>query len=169
VGEALPAADVKLTDPVFGDTGTIELPGRPEQNIPEAGCSPADLEMHYSPALDDPERTEREHIKSREYAWRYAWEADNRYHYSESYPDIGKDVLAYYVPQGKYFRVDFAPCGLEDRPGDATPNPDVPYSPPFTLPATPGRRVPTPGNQDKRREDKKKEQEDEKRKKQKLR
>ncbi len=152
-GVALPAADVKLTDPVFGDTGTVTDPGIP-------GCTDEDMKAHWAPDMLDPIRQAppgTPHLGK----WFYAWMDDNnqRYHDTKRYPYVGPNVLAWNDLEGKYIWAPFGPCGMVDRPS-SIPLPQK-YVPPS--------QRPMPGNQDKRRQDRKKEEEEEKKKKQKLR
>lgn len=158
-GVALPAADVPLTDPVFGDIGTIEDPGIP-------GCKAEDLAKDeegrdpiWTPAMSDPRRNEKADPES-VYPWRKASPyGSNPEPIMDEYPEVGDRVWAWYKPQGRAMWRKFNPCAKINRPADEPANPvNVPSS-----------KRPMPGNQDKRNQDKKKEQEEEKKKKQKLR
>ena len=159
-GIVLPATDVPITDPVFGDTGTIEVPGR---EVP--GSCPADaIKKNWAPAMDDPEREKKEHLHHKDYIYRYATfnTTTGRDEYDlDEYPEVGDNVLTWHIGQNKFVLRNFSPCGLTERPKEIPP-----YNPPTKIPS---RKLPMPGNQDKRRQDRKKEQEDEKKKKQKLR
>jgi hypothetical protein len=146
-GIALPAADVHLTDPVFGDIGTIDVP-LPGSNT----CDRIKMDYTFTPALDDPLRN---NPPPKGYRYRHAFVKDGQYYYDDSkWPDIGDDTIVYdrFDNQHETLRTD--PCGGQLREFAK----DQPYS-----------RRPLPGNQDKRRQEKKKEMEDEKKKKQKLR
>ena len=148
-GIALPAADVELTDPVFGDTGTIEVP-LPGSNT----CEKIKMDYTFTPAMNDPLRNSP---PPDEYPYRKALK-DSLGRYTrydpKVWPDIGDNVPTYHIQDNKveFFRMD--PCGGQFRQFAK----DVPLE-----------RRPMPGNQDKRRQDRKKDQEDEKKKKQKLR
>jgi len=152
-GVALPAADIPITDPTFGDTGTVTDPGI-------AGCTDEDEKAYWAPALDDPMR---EHKPGQPMygVWRYAWLDENGKKHADEhkYPFVGPDVLAWRYDTAQFMWAPFGPCGMKDRPSSITPNQR--YVPPS--------QRPMPGNQDKRRQDRKKDQEDEKKKKQKLR
>jgi hypothetical protein len=152
-GEALPAAEVKITDPVFGDTGTIE-----EDQL---DCSVGDAAKVFTPLSDDPMREIPLDMFDKKYPWRDESPPYNRY------PPIGDNIrVAKYVwkktgnrpqrPKLVFVTASTSPCGGVDRKAGAK----VP---------TKKETIPMPGNQDKRNQDKKKEQEDEKRKKQKMR
>jgi hypothetical protein len=152
-GVALPAADVNLTDPVFGETGTIE--------IDQPACSKEDIKKVYTPEADDPVRQKPLDMFNKKYPWRTLSPPYNQY------PPIGDNIeIMKYVwkgtgnkpeaPRLERVTVSTSPCGAIDRPLGAK------------LP-TRKETVPKPGNQDKRNQDKKKDQEDEKKKKQKMR
>ena len=146
-GVPLPAADVNLTDPVFGDIGTIDVP-LPGSNT----CDRIKMDYTFTPALDDPLRNSP---PPKGYRYRHAFVKDGQYYYDDSkWPDIGDDTIVYDRFDNQHETIMTDPCGGQLREFAK----DQPYS-----------RRPLPGNQDKRREDRKKEREDEKKKKQKLR
>jgi hypothetical protein len=152
-GVALPAADVQITNPVFGETGTVLDPGI-------AGCTDEDMNAYWAPALNDPIRSAPKgtpHLGK----WFYAWMDDNnqKFHDTKRYPFVGPNVLAWNDMEGRYIWAPFGPCGMIDRP----------RSIPLPQKYVPPSQRPMPGNQERRNQDKKKEQEEEKRKKQKLR
>lgn len=158
-GIVLPAADVLITDPVFGDTGTIDY-------IVE-GCQKKDYSVDqdgeepiWAPAMDDPRRKHPDDNDLYHYQWRkastYGGEKVEVY---KQYPEIGDRVWHYYLPTGKFEWRKFNPCASIGRPENEPGN-------------NQGRgpvKIPRPGNQDKRRQDRKKEREEEKKKKQKMR
>jgi hypothetical protein len=158
-GDVLPAADVNLTDPVFGDIGTIEDPGI-------AGCSKIDLAVDeegrapiWTPAMDDPRRSKKADPES-VYPWRKATPYGRHPEpILDQYPEVGSRVWAWYLPQGRPLWRKFTPCAKINRPVGE------PASPIYVPPS----QRPMPGNQDRRNQDRKKDQEDEKNKKQKLR
>lgn len=154
-GIALPAADVEITDPVFGDTGVIK------------GCTESDLKAIWAPAMDDPRRkdTENDTWFQNQYPYRkakpYVPGEKGKGYFPDEYPEIAPNVWLFDNSKGKDgFPIGYVwravnPCGKISR-DPILPQPQV------------GDR-PMPGNQDKRRQDRKKDQEDEKKKKQKLR
>lgn len=145
-GVALPAADVPLTDPTFGDEGTI------------GDCSEEELSWVWVPGKDSEKRKSAPPTKMwpLSYPYRKAYKLPRfpPAYYPHEWPDIGRHVFVYDIDKKEYSYMNTSPCGKVWRDDDE-PEPEV--------------RRPMPGNQDKRRQDKKKEQEDEKNKKQKLR
>jgi hypothetical protein len=144
-GVALPAADVKITDPVFGETGSIEVPV-PGSNI----CKEIRMDYTWTPAMDDPLRS---FPPPKSYPYRYAFVKNNQTYYDENrYPDIGEAILVVDIDHGyKHYNIRTDPCGGQNRMAKDQPK----------------MKLPLPGNQDKRREDKRRE--DDKNKKQKMR
>lgn len=145
-GVALPAADVKITDPVFGDTGTIEVPVPGSNN-----CKEIKMDYTWTPAENDPLRQ----VPPRSgYPYRKAWkDANGGNHYDpDKYPDIGEDVWVFHKFDRLTEQIRTDPCGGQFREFAKD---------------QPNQKLPIPGNQDKRRRDRKKE-EDQK-KKQKMR
>ena len=147
-GEILPAADVEITNPIFGETGTISVPV-PGSNT----CEELKQDYTWVPAENDPLRSVP---PPKQYPYRKAWIRDGQKYYSEtSWPDIGDKSLVADIDHGyTLFELKADPCGARLRQFAK----DRPYE-----------TRPMPGNQDKRNRDKKKEMEDEKKKKQKLR
>jgi hypothetical protein len=147
-GVALPAADVQITNPVFGDTGTIEI----EQPEPFS-CKELLENVVWTPSGNDPFRS---NPPPKEYPYRRAWTDGPVTRWDDRlWPEQGKNQLVIDREDMKLYRFDFDPCGVYLHPQQRKPPPPL--------------KVPAPGNQDKRRQDKKKEQEDEKKKKQKMR
>jgi len=152
-GLTLPAADVELTDPLFGDTGTIDIGIK--------GCTPKDeapdemgLLPVWTPAMNDALRDADEVIDSRTYQWRAAIQPapGKKPGYLDAYPEVGERVYAWNFIEQKYFTRKFNPCAMLDRP------PGVPQ---HNLPGSSGPViVPTPGNQDKRRYERKQSERD---------
>ena len=148
-GIALPAADVELTDPVFGDTGTIDAP------VPGSECKEKKMDYTYTPADNDPLRALPVPEK---YPYRKAIyvAGQNSGIKTDEWPEEGErsyifDKRAVF---GSYYYIRASHCGGQ-------------FSEFAKYQPTPKR--PMPGNQDKRRQDRKKEMEDDKNKKQKLR
>jgi hypothetical protein len=146
-GDALPAAAVNLTDPVFGDTGTIDVPV-PGSNT----CKEIKMDYTFTPELNDPLRSKP---PPKGYPYVRAFEKDGQNYYDESkWPDIGDSTIVFHRKDNMTETIRTSPCGGQFREFAK----DQPYS-----------RLPQPGNQDKRRQDRKKEMENDKKKKQKLR
>jgi len=144
-GVPLPAADVNLTDPVFGDIGTI------------GECSREDFKKIWVPSMASKKRESPPPVKMGplSYPYRKAYKLPRLPPIMEDkWPDIGENVFVYNRFSKKYMYIATSPCGKNFRDDDE-PKPIV--------------RQPMPGNQNKRNQDKKKEMEDEKNKKQKLR
>jgi hypothetical protein len=146
-GVPLPAADVDITNPIFGETGVIK------------GCTLLDTQAVWAPAMDDPRRKNTandEFFKSYPYrkAKPYTPEKPIPGWLPTEYPEIAENVYLFDKTVGKdgmqrgYRWVRVSPCGTIARD-------------PF-LPAPQIGDRPMPGNQDKRREE-------EKNKKQKMR
>lgn len=147
-GAVLPPADVDLTNPVFGDTGTIKIP-LPGSNT----CEEIKPDYTFTPAMNDPLRLKP---PPNDYPYRRAYKegGQNRYQPSK-WPDIGDSVYVADIDHGyRTIQIRTDPCGGILRSFAK----DVPFE-----------ERPMPGNQDRRRQDRKKEQEDDKKKKQKLR
>jgi len=148
IGIALPAADVNLTDPVFGDTGTIDVP------VPGSNdCDLIQMDYTFTPADNDPLRSLP---VPKDYPYRKAiYNGPKEGIKTDEWPDEGERSFIYdsnAIFKSYYIRASH--CGGQYRQFAK----DQPH-----------QRRPQPGNQDKRREDRKKEMEDDKKKKQKLR
>lgn len=144
-GEALPAADVPITDPTFGDTGKIELPTY-------KSCKVIDNTRVYVPFENDPRRSSP---PPENYPYRRAFFKGSTFFRTNEWPELGDQVLVWDKNDDGHEKIDTSPCGGLLRE--------------FALPDLPPITVPKPGNQDRRREDRKKEKENEKNKKQKIR
>lgn len=99
-GAALPPAVVKITDPVFGDTGSIEV------DVPT--CSGGDMLKVWVPSMDDPRRK-----SPRSDSWffnNYPYRKDTGAGWVWQYPDIGK-VKVYNKKTMKYSVIETSPCG----------------------------------------------------------
>lgn len=148
-GTTLPAADVNITDPEFGDTGKIEEPGNP------ANCPQAFPDKYWIPLPNDPLRnmTDKEVLR---------WKAQNGYHIAKAwyhnakvyydehkFPDAGDEIAVY--AGREYFHIPgdkLSTCGMMERPAER-PIQMGPEGPIYR---------PLPGNQQKRKyeEDQKK-------------
>lgn len=159
VGVLLPEADVDLTNPIFGDIGTITDPGI-------EGCSKVDLAKDedgrdpiWTPAMNDPRRKVKAD-PDMEYPFRKATPyGEYPRPIMDEYPEVGIRVWAWSLQLQQAVWRKFTPCASIYRPENEPANPV--YVPPS--------QRPMPGNQQRRNQDKKKEQEEEKKKKQKLR
>ena len=116
-GVPLPAAAVNITDPVFGETGSIE--------IPESGCTPAEQAKYWTPAMDDPIRNDP--VRTAKVFESYPF---RDYKFSEYFPEPGNNVQVKIPSSSRAVDVlDFSPCGLKERhPSFGKPTPYVPAS-----------------------------------------
>jgi len=115
-GVPLPAAVVNVTDPIFGETGSIE--------IPASGCPFDEQAKYWTPAMDDPIRKDAERMKKvfESYPYRDARFKDN-------FPEVGDKVVAWYTPGQTNRVLDFSPCGKALRhPSFGKPAPYIPAS-----------------------------------------
>lgn len=141
-GIALPAADIKITDPVFGETGSIVKPGTGEMvGIPGMGCLPEFKDKIWAPIMGDPRRKSNPPST-------YPWRAVNSLGQPiGKYPDVGDNEIAaklrrFGSPQIVFGKA-FHPCGSIDRPS----------SEPYTgapIKSTPEVRIPKTGDSRKR-------------------
>lgn len=140
VGTALPATDVKITDPIFGDTGTIIVPGR-------KGCTAADKARDeagrapiWAPAVDDPRR-KLVLADNDPYPYRKRINDD----WFREYPDIGETVDYWAIRSQPSRRTGkFTICSSNQRPEKEPVAPDETYD----------TKAPLPGNQDRRNSEK---------------
>lgn len=153
-GLTLPAADVEVTDPLFGDTGKIDIaiPGcTAKDNEPDENGKPP----VWAPAMNDALRDADHVIDHRTYPWRAAavpGKDDKPSHFDE-YPKIGDKVYAWNFDHQEFSYRKFSHCSMLDRPTK-----DVPQ---YNLPGSSGPViVPKPGNQDKRRYERKQRERD---------
>lgn len=145
-GVALPAAEVKITDSIFGENGSIEVedPSN-EYGIPEIGydCSPEDSDPNnvWVPTYNDPRRKSS---PPKEYPWRKAVYESGKWMVTDAYPDIGLNEKV--GEAGKVWgwnivdNVTFHPCAKKDRPTSE------PYQGGKRKPYTPPTRQPKPGD-----------------------
>lgn len=145
-GIALPAADVKITDPVFGENGFIIVEDPTNQvGIPETSlnCRPQDLDPSYkwAPTTNDPRRKS---TPPAEYPWRKVEDGV----VVNKYPDIGPNASV--GTKGNWWgwkivnNVTFNPCATTDRPTSE------PYQGAKRPPPNPPKRMPKPGDNRKR-------------------
>jgi hypothetical protein len=102
-GTALPAAEVEITNPEFGKTGSVD--------IPASGCPPEETKKIWAPARDDPIRNDAE--KMAEIFTHYPW----RSRYARDLPPAPGDTSAWNTTrQETVTKLQFSACGGEDRP-----------------------------------------------------
>lgn len=143
-GLLLPAADVNITDPMFGLSGTID------RRI--VGCSPSDYAPDangevavWTPAMDDPIRDEWL-TDNDPYPWRRVVQPEKGVTggdlviESKEYPYPGESVYAAYLPTETVEIRKFNPCAEAFRP-ENVPEPQR---------TTASDIIATPGNQMKR-------------------
>lgn len=109
-GTVLPAAEVEITDPEFGKTGSVD--------IPASGCLPSEAKKIYAPAKDDPIRNDPQKLAAllTHYVWR---SAD-----AHGLPPAPGDTYAWYVPGQRVIDgLEFSECGARNRPKEAGPIP----------------------------------------------
>ena len=139
-GVAMPAADVKITDPIFGETGSIDLPGTEKTD-----CEPWEKEAIFTLGEFDPRPVPSD----------YPYLAVNALgQVYNGWPEHKADTA--FNKKTKKFEhfLRFSIHGTKNVPAG--------FAPVECKITEPARRVPQPGNQDKRREE-------EKNKKQKMR
>lgn len=131
LGVPLPAADVKITDPVFGEVGSIERPGT-------VGCTEEALANDangkppiWTPATQDPLRGSAP-VEGTRYLKAYIG-PDNQRHHENAYPDVGEQVMTYDTQATFYFYETRKanPCATQGRPAGI---PDPQGSPPIRVP-----------------------------------
>ena len=101
-GVPLPAAEVKITDPVFGENGSIEV------DVP--ACSVEDVEKVWVPALNDPLRNTP--LKDND-IYRYR-KPGGVIGWFQEYPGLGK-VKAWDNEAKKYVTIETSVCGGKYR------------------------------------------------------
>lgn len=149
-GTALPAADVNITDPVFGENGSILVEDPTNQiGIPEGvnPCRPEDLDpsFKWAPMASDPRRKQ---APPQDYPWRKVRDGV----VVNEYPDYG--LNEYVGTKGNWWgwkivqNVTFNPCAVTDRPSDE--GPPGPYQGGKRPPPNPPKRMPKPGDNRKR-------------------
>jgi len=109
-GIPLPAAAVKITDPIFGESGSIEV------DVPS--CSSEDMSKVYVPAMNDARRKDPRNDKFfiNSYPYRKAWEGlGNSKTFSTEFPVVGTNVLAWNVKTRNYSRINTSTCGTIAR------------------------------------------------------
>lgn len=143
-GTALPAADVKITNPLFGDTGKIELPAITD-------CNENDMKAIFTLEKNDPRR---KLAVPADYPYREVEVIFGKPHVHNLWPSPESTIAFNTKTKEVEDFLQFSPCGTKYVPsGYASRAPKV-IRPPIA--------IPKPGNQDKRREE-------EKNKKQKMR
>jgi hypothetical protein len=141
-GIVLPAADVKITDPIFGENGYIDVEdGTNQIGIPETGldCRPQDLDpsFKWAPTTNDPRR---KYTPPNDYPWRKVVNGK----VVNMYPDIGPNESV--GTAGDWWgwkivkNVTFNPCATTDRPSSE------PYHGTKRPRPNPPRRLPKPGD-----------------------
>ena len=141
-GIALPAADVLITDPVFGETGSIQKPGTGEMvGIPGMGCSDIEKKKHWAPIMGDPRRKFVVEDFPAGYEWRKVSEYTGQV--LRQYPGLGVQPrvanVGFFGEPKLFYNVDFSPCGDVDRP-TSEPYTGGPYK------STPEQRIPKEGD-----------------------
>lgn len=145
-GIALPAADVKITDPVFGENGYIDVEDTTNPvGIPETGlnCRPQDLDpsFKWAPTTNDPRR---KYAPPNDYPWRKVINGK----VVNEYPDIGPNEFAGTAGDWWGWKIvkdiNFNPCASTDRPSSE------PYQGGKRPPPNPPRRLPKTGDYRKR-------------------
>lgn len=147
-GVALPAADVPITDPVFGDHGRIENPQNDDQiEVDVDACDGTQSGLHWTPPMNDPIRNG---LEWRNYRY---WLKVGRGEY-DGFP-FDNPGLKQTVRDNQLGReVDqvFSSCGDINRP-EGYPKPtrkgsqrrgDVDPLPPVSKPGMPGKKTDQP-------------------------
>jgi len=101
-GVPLPAAEVKITDPIFGESGSIEV------DVP--ACSAEELAKVWTPAMNDPLRSTA--LKDND-IYRYR-KPGGLFGWFQEYPDVGK-VQAWDNEAKKIVSIETSPCGGKYR------------------------------------------------------
>jgi len=97
VGTPLPAAEVNITDPVFGENGAIEV------DVPS--CSVEDNAKVWAPAMDDPRRKTFGPFFNNSYPYRYSTKGRT------VWPPIGDGIEVYNLRTGQSSFINTSPCG----------------------------------------------------------
>lgn len=103
----LPPASVSITDPVFGENGSIEV------DVP--ACSAEEMSKVWVPAMDDPRR---KNVASdpffKQYPYRQAY--PDPIAWKDEYPMVGNGVKVYDLRKGRSFpKINTSPCGTIER------------------------------------------------------
>ena len=99
-GVPLPAAEVKITDPVFGENESIEV------DVP--ACSIEDFSKVWVPTMDDPRR--KDPLSDKFFYNKYPYRKAVSGGYENRYPDVGS-VEVYNKKTMKRIKVETSPCG----------------------------------------------------------
>ncbi|MGL5112697.1 MAG: hypothetical protein ACRC6O_08675 [Flavobacterium sp.] len=139
-GGALPAADVPITDPVFGEVGSIEDDpgvGIPTTGGQVGGCRPQDIAAnkgsYYTPRMGDKEA--RAKAPPADYPYRAAYDPLGKGYYTDAawWPEIG--TPSHIGIPGRVFgwravenldKITFHPCGSISAPKGIFDFPDAP-------------------------------------------
>jgi hypothetical protein len=118
-GIALPPTEQKIVDSVFGDNGSIKVPGG-------NACSPEEMQKVWVPAMD----TDKRKVKLPALSdWRdgdYPYRDADSFH---AYPHVGDNVsaLEFYIfidkfhiheKRSRVVKINTSPCGAQWRPAD---------------------------------------------------
>lgn len=98
-GIPLPPTVVKITDPIFGENGSIEV------DVP--ACEGGDMLKVWVPSMDDPRR---KNPKSDSFYNIYPYRKVGGWGWIDQYPGIGK-VKVYNKKTMKYSEIETSPCG----------------------------------------------------------